>query len=473
MNKETILVPDTGSDGEMEVIELSVAEGDVIEQEQTLIVLESDKATMEIPSTHAGKLLSLKLKVGDKVRTGDEIAEVELKDKSDKPASEKDISEDEQDSKSEENVTQADSKKQSAERKSVKAPEQEKNSQEDNQREKAEPSDADRKTKERNVLEQDTNKDSTAEQPAGDMQKNVHAGPAVRKFAREHGVELSRVKPSGPRSRILQEDVSEYIKQQVQAVQSGRSSAEPAMFAGTVPLPDFKQFGEITTQSMSKIHLKTAENMQRSWGVPQVTQFDEADITELEDFRKRQAQAAKDREVKLTPMPFILKACAYVLKALPQFNVSLDLARQQLIQKHYVHIGFAVDTPHGLLVPVIRDVDKKGLWQLAAECQDLADRARDKKLKPAEMQGACFTISSLGSIGGTAFTPIVSTPEVAILGVSRAQMKPVYTNQGEFEARLLLPLSLSYDHRAVNGADGARFTRLLAKLLSDLRELLL
>ena len=172
-------------------------------------------------------------------------------------------------------------------------------------------------------------------------------------------------------------------------------------------------------------------------------------------------------------MPFILKACAYVLKALPQFNVSLDLARQQLIQKHYVHIGFAVDTPHGLLVPVIRDVDKKGLWQLAAECQDLADRARDKKLKPAEMQGACFTISSLGSIGGTAFTPIVSTPEVAILGVSRAQMKPVYTNQGEFEARLLLPLSLSYDHRAVNGADGARFTRLLAKLLSDLRELLL
>lgn len=465
MKKETILVPDTGSDGEMEVIELSVAEGDVIEHEQTLIVLESDKATMEIPSSHAGKLLSFKVKVGDKVHTGDKIAEVEVTDQGAASKEQADASGEEAEKTASESK-QAESQKKPPEQKAK----QKDKEQEGKEQEKQKESVADQETDPQVIF---TDGKAESEKLAEETSKNVHAGPAVRKFAREHGVDLARVTPSGPRSRIVQEDVSQYIKQQIKAAQSGRLSPGPAMVTQDQPLPDFKQFGEISTQGMSKIHLKTAENMQRSWSVPQVTQFDEADITEMESFRKQQAQSAKEKGVKLTPMPFLLKACAYVLKALPQFNVSLDLARQQLIQKHYVHIGFAVDTEHGLFVPVIKDVDKKGLWQLASECQDLAERAREKKLKPVEMQGACFTISSLGSIGGTAFTPIVSSPEVAILGVSRAQMKPVFNHQGDFEARLILPLSLSYDHRAVNGADGARFTNLLAKLLSDLRELLL
>jgi pyruvate dehydrogenase E2 component (dihydrolipoamide acetyltransferase) len=442
MSIEQVLVPDTGSDAEMEVIEIPVTEGDLLELEQTLIVLESDKATMEIPSPVAGKIKEFRLKVGDKVRSGELIADVELvssvSGSEEKPAVD------------------------------TTAPPEESDSIQ------SRPQDV-IKNQEREVdLPADEAVSSTiesvGEKPAGAF---VHAGPAVRKFAREHGVDLERVRPSGPKARILLEDVSHYIKKQVQSAQTGESSPQAMAFSAEQVLPDFKQFGEISIQPMTKIHLKTAGNMQRSWSIPQVTQFDEADITELEVFRKRHAEMAKSKGVKLTSMAFILKACAYALHAMPQFNVSLDLARQQLIQKQFVHIGFAVDTPQGLLVPVIRDVDKKGLWQLAGECQALAAKARDRKLTPVDMQGACFTISSLGGISGTAFTPIVNFPEVAILGVSKAQLKPVYTREQQFEPRLMLPLSLSYDHRAVNGADGARFTGLLAALLSDLRELLL
>ncbi|MFW5824926.1 MAG: 2-oxo acid dehydrogenase subunit E2, partial [Marinobacter sp.] len=240
-----------------------------------------------------------------------------------------------------------------------------------------------------------------------------------------------------------------------------------------IKLPDFSQFGEVEREAMSRMMTATATNMQKSWlNVPHVTQFDEADITEMEAFRKEQKQAAEKRGVKLTPLPFILKACAAALAELPRFNVSLDIERKEVVRKKYVHIGIAVDTPHGLMVPVIRDVDQKGLWQLAEEAQELADKARDKKLKPAEMQGACFSITSLGGIGGTAFTPIVNTPEVAILGVSKAAMKPVWDGDA-FQPRLMLPLSLSYDHRVVNGADAARFTNLLGQLLGDIRRLLL
>jgi len=453
MTIEKVLVPDTGSDGEMEVIEISVAVGDVLEKEQTLIVLESDKATMEIPSPIAGKLVAIKLKTGDKVHSGDQIAEVEAQ------TTEQD--ETQGDPREKANDTKQHDTKVEAKAESTEV----KGSQEDQALAEDTPPPA--VTKQTQTIQ--------PEAPAGSNTNatNVHAGPAVRKFAREHGVDLARVEPSGPRSRILQEDVSLYIKTQVQIAQSGQLTVDRSLLASAPALPDFKQFGDISLLAMSKIHLKTAENMQRSWSIPQVTQFDEADITEMEAFRKGQKQTAEQKGIKLTPLVFLLKACAYVLKALPQFNVSLDLARQQVIQKQYIHIAFAVDTPYGLFVPVIRDVDKKGLWQLAAECQDLADRAREKKLTPAEMQGACFTISSLGAIGGTAFTPIVNFPEVAILGVSRAQMKPVYNQQNALEPRLMLPLSLSYDHRAVNGADGARFTALLGKVMSDLRELLL
>jgi pyruvate dehydrogenase E2 component (dihydrolipoamide acetyltransferase) len=455
MTTEKILVPDTGSDGEMEVIEIAVAVGDALEKEQTLIVLESDKATMEIPSPLAGKLLDLKLKTGDKVRSGDLIAEVEVASE-DSSRKNKDKAKQEKASADKEPSETQDALKHSEHEKKNQAPAALKSSDE----------------------VPDTQAEVPVAQPlAAESGKNVsnrvHAGPSVRKFAREHGVELERIEPSGPRSRILQEDVSRYIKNQMTLAQGGRLAGEQSLISAVSVLPDFKQFGEISLQTMSKIQLKTAENMQRSWAIPQVTQFDEVDISEMEAFRKRQSTVAEQKGIRLTPMAFLLKACAYVLQALPQFNVSLDLARQQTIQKHFIHIAFAVDTPYGLFVPVIRDVDKKGIWQLAAECQDLAGRAREKKLTPAEMQGACFTISSLGAIGGTAFTPIVNFPEVAILGVSKAQLKPCYNQQNELQARLMLPLSLSYDHRAVNGADGARFTTLLGTVLSDLRELLL
>ncbi|MEP3561154.1 MAG: 2-oxo acid dehydrogenase subunit E2, partial [Marinobacter sp.] len=264
----------------------------------------------------------------------------------------------------------------------------------------------------------------------------------------------------------------DYVKGQLQQVQQG-SSVGGGSGIPAVKLPDFSKFGEVEREGMSRMMFTTANNMQRSWlNVPHVTQFDDADITEMEAFRKAQKAAGEKRGVKMTPLPFLLKACAAALAELPQFNVSLDMERKEVVRKKYIHIGIAVDTPHGLMVPVIRDVDQKGLWELAAESAELAQKARDKQLKPAEMQGACFTITSLGGIGGTAFTPIVNTPEVAILGVSKAAMKPVWDGN-EFQPRLMLPLSLSYDHRAVNGADAARFTSLLTQLLGDIRTLLL
>jgi pyruvate dehydrogenase E2 component (dihydrolipoamide acetyltransferase) len=431
---QKVVVPDLGGSEQVEVIEVIGSIGDLIEEDQTIIVLETDKATMEIPCPVSGNLASFKTKVGDKVSAGDIIAEVILKSqnssnnqaKVDKTLTKNEI-------KIEAVSSQVSSKEQNKE----------------------------------SISSLDMSKQDTSFSA-----DSVHAGPSVRKFSREHGVDLTKVKPGGPRERILIDDVSAYIKAQVQLAQSGVTAAG---YIGprVTPLPDFKQFGEVSVSSMSKIHFMTAENMQRSWSVPHVTQFDEVDITEMESFRVAQKAVAELKGFKLTPIVFMLKACAYVLKTLPQFNVALDLTQKQIIQKHFIHIGFAVDTPYGLFVPVVRDVDKKGIWEIAAECQDLAIKARERKLKPADMQGGCFTISSLGAIGGTAFTPIVNTPEVAILGVSRAQMKPVYAGGNNFEARLMLPLSLSYDHRAVNGADGARFTTLLAKVMGDIRELLL
>jgi pyruvate dehydrogenase E2 component (dihydrolipoamide acetyltransferase) len=421
VNLQAVNVPDLGGSEQVEVIEILVDTGEMVEEDQTLIVLESDKATMEIPSTVAGKLQGISVKVGDKVSSGDLIAEVSAS-----------------------NEALSESKKVDAEY------------------QKTEPVPQSLPT-------------PLVKKTAGSSAQNtkpVHAGPAVRKFAREHGVELSKVQAAGPKGRILKEDLTEYIKKQVIHAQGSGGHAQGVL--PKVKLPDFSNFGEVEVQAMSKIQRLTAEGMQASWlTVPHVTQFDDADITEMDIFRKEQKSLGEAKGVKLTPMAFLLKACAYALSKLPQFNVSIDMQKQSIIQKKYIHIGIAVDTPAGLVVPVIRDVDQKSLWQLAQECQILASKARDRKLSPADMQGACFTITSLGGIGGTAFTPIVNAPEVAILGVSKAQFKPIYTLAKEFEPRLMLPLSLSYDHRAVNGADAARFTTLLSKVLGDLRELLL
>lgn len=427
---EVVKVPSLDGFDDVPVIEINVAEGDTVGEDDPLVTVESDKATMEIPSPYAGKIGKILVKEGDKLSEGVDLLEMTI---------EEDGGDEEETSDSGESA-KADSQGSKPE---VKADKQEAAPQPQG---------------------------STYEPPAPGTK--VHAGPAVRKLARELGADLTRVKGSGPKSRILKDDVHAYVKSQLQQAQQGTGVATGSGIPG-VKLPDFSQFGEVEREGMSRMMAATATNMQRSWlNVPHVTQFDDADITEMEDFRKAQKAAGEKRGVKMTPLPFLLKACAAALAELPQFNVSLDMERKEVVRKKYIHIGIAVDTPHGLMVPVIRNVDQKGLWELAAESAELAQKARDKQLKPAEMQGACFTITSLGGIGGTAFTPIVNTPEVAILGVSKASMKPVWDGKA-FQPRLMLPLSLSYDHRAVNGADAARFTNLLAQLLGDIRTLLL
>ena len=423
---DIVSVPDTGGSDKVTVVEVSIKVGDEVAEEDTLIVLESDKATMEIPSPYAGTVKQLLIKEGDTVGTGDPIAEVSIKGGKVVTVSE------ESEPQNKPAVSQPAA---AAPKADLAKPE----------------------------------KVNAAIEPGIDHK--VHAGPAVRKLAREFGVELSQVSGSGPKGRILKEDIQSFVKTRLK--QGPVSAGTVGHGIPSVTLPDFSQFGPIERSPLSRIHKLTAENMHKSWlNVPHVTQFDDADITDMEAFRKAQKAVAESKGTKLTPLPFILKACAYAMNQYPQFNVSIDMDSHELIQKRYVNIGVAVDTPDGLVVPVIRDVDKKSLWQLAEECIELAGKAKDKKLKPAEMQGGCFTISSLGSVGGTAFTPIVNTPEVAILGLSKASIKPVWDG-GEFKPRLMLPLSLSYDHRAVNGADAARFTTLLGVLLGDLRQLLL
>jgi pyruvate dehydrogenase E2 component (dihydrolipoamide acetyltransferase) len=432
-----IVVPDLGGAEQVEVIEVSIKEGQEIAEDDTLLVLETDKATMDIPAPFSGVLKKVKVKLGDKVSAGDIIGIMLSVQNSSSAAEGRDTG-----------TT------------------------------KIEKMDAEDQKGASSQISAEQQIETALLEPHDTNAKNVHAGPAVRRLARELGVELSRVKGSGPKTRILKEDLNAYIKQQVTLAQ-GSPQNHGANFSGSalpiVKLPDFSTFGDVDTTAMEKIQRITAENMQTSWlTVPHVTQFDEADITDMESFRKNQKNTGEIKGVKLTPMAFLLKACGYALGQLPQFNVSIDMQGHKVHQKKYIHIGIAVDTPNGLVVPVIRDVDKKGLWELAEECQTLAGKARDRKLKPTDMQGGCFTISSLGGLGGTAFTPIVNTPEVAILGVSKAQIKPSYEPaSNSFVPRLMLPLSLSYDHRAVNGADAARFTSLLSSSLGDLRALLL
>ena len=436
----TQIVKVSGLDGfeNIPVIEINVAEGDQVDVESALVTVESDKATMEIPSPYAGKIGKILVSEGDKISEGDDLLEITITDDGES----EDDGADEAASGDDGNAGKPQGEKASAtaaQGSKTKAPEA---------------------------------GSATYEAPIAGSK--VHAGPAVRKLARELGADLTRVKGSGPKTRILKDDIHAYVKAQLQQAQQG--AVVPGSSTSGIPsikLPDFSQFGEIVRDGMSRMMSVTALNMHRSWlNVPHVTQFEDADISDMEDFRKSLKPLGEKKGVKMTPLPFMLKACAAALAELPQFNVSLDMERKEVVHKKYIHIGIAVDTPHGLMVPVIRNVDQKGLWELAAESAELAQKARDKKLKPVEMQGACFTITSLGGIGGTAFTPIVNTPEVAILGISKAAMKPVWDGKG-FQPRLMLPLSLSYDHRAVNGADAARFTSALARLMGDIRTLLL
>ncbi|MFV3331604.1 dihydrolipoyllysine-residue acetyltransferase [Pseudomonas sp. NY15437] len=429
---QDIHVPDIGSAGKANVIEVMVKAGDTVEADQSLITLESDKASMEIPSPASGVVESVSIKVGDEVGTGDLILKLKVAGAAAPAAAE---------------APAAAPAPAAAAPAAAPAP--------------AAPAPA--KAAEA----------APVGAPSRDGAK-VHAGPAVRMVAREFGVELSEVKGTGPKGRILKEDVQAFVKEQLQRAKSG-APAGATGGAGIPPIPevDFSKFGDVEEVAMTRLMQVGAANLHRSWlNVPHVTQFDSADITEMEAFRVAQKAVAEKAGVKLTVLPILLKACAHLLKEMPDFNSSLAPSGKALIRKKYVHIGFAVDTPDGLLVPVIKNVDQKSLLQLAAEAAELAEKARTKKLSADAMQGACFTISSLGHIGGTGFTPIVNAPEVAILGVSKATMQPVWDGKA-FQPRLMLPLSLSYDHRVINGAAAARYTKRLSDLLGDIRTLLL
>ena len=430
---EEVRIPDIGADA-ASVIEMLVKVGDSVEAEQSLITLESAKASMEIPAPKAGVIESIAIKVGDEAKTGDLILTLKVQGK-------------------------AAAKPAAAAQAPAAAPEQ---------------------AKPANVQGSAPAKAAPQAAPAAAPSRDgskVHAGPAVRQLAREFGVELSAVPGSGPKGRILKEDVQVYVKAELQKAKSAPAAAAAGATGGAgippIPAVDFSRFGEVEEVPMTRLMQVGAANLHRSWlNVPHVTQFDSADITELEAFRVAQKAVAEKAGVKLTVLPLLLKACAYLLKELPDFNSSLAPSGKAVIRKKYVHIGFAVDTPDGLLVPVIKNVDQKSLLQLAAEAAALADKARNKKLSADDMQGACFTISSLGHIGGTGFTPIVNAPEVAILGVSKATIQPVWDGKA-FQPKLMLPLSLSYDHRVINGAAAARFTKRLGDVLTDIRTMLL
>jgi len=427
---QDIHVPDIGSSGKAKIIELMVKVGDTIAADQSLITLESDKASMEIPSPAAGVVEAISVKLDDEVGTGDLILKLKVAGAAPAAAPAPAAA-----------APAAPAKTEAAAPAAAPAP-------------KAEAAPA-------------------AQAPAKDGAK-VHAGPAVRQLAREFGVELGAVSATGPHGRVLKEDVQVYVKSMMQKAKEGPAGgASGGMGIQPIPEVDFSRFGEIEEVPMTRLMQLGATGLHRSWlNIPHVTQFDQADITDLEAFRVAQKAVAEKAGVKLTILPLLLKSCAFLLKELPDFNASLAPSGKAIIRKKYVNIGFAVDTPEGLLVPVIKDVDKKSLLELAAEAAVLAEKARSKKLSANEMQGACFTISSLGHIGGTGFTPIVNAPEVAILGVSKATMQPVWDGKA-FQPKLMLPLSLSYDHRVINGAAAARFTTRLSDLLADIRTILL
>jgi pyruvate dehydrogenase E2 component (dihydrolipoamide acetyltransferase) len=423
--EKEIQVPDIGDFKDVEVIEVMVKPGDVVSKEQGLVTLETDKAAMDVPSPYAGTVKALKVKKGDKVSEGSVVLVMDSTEEAAKPAAAP-------------QKAAATAAIPSAPKPAVATP-----------------------------IVQATSAPASLPPINEASFGKAHAGPSVRKFARELGVDLSRVSGSGRKGRITQDDVKAFVK----AVMQGGATAGGGL--PKVHEVDFARFGEIEVKPLSRIKRISGPRLQAAWvNVPHVTQHDEADITGLEQLRQELKSDAEKIGAKLTPLAFLVKASVTALKEYPDFNSSLDPSGQNQVMKKYFHIGFAADTPNGLVVPVIKNADKKNVFEIAKELGDLAAKARDGKLKADEMQGGCFSISSLGGIGGTAFTPIVNAPEVAILGVSKSSMKPVWDGK-VFQPRLMLPLSLSYDHRVIDGAAAARFTTFLSKILSEARGLVL
>ncbi|MEW8569684.1 MAG: dihydrolipoyllysine-residue acetyltransferase [Candidatus Thiodiazotropha sp.] len=445
MGKTTdVVIPDIGDFESVEIIEILVSEGDQVAVEESLLTLESDKATMEIPSPYAGEVKSLLVKVGDRVGEGDKILTLDAATSGEKTTHE--------------NNTAPPPAAEEVETVQAPAPA---------------PSDAPSPVSEQPRLpgEKEARVPPVPDDLVGGGEAKPHASPSVRRFARELGVDLSLVKGSGQKNRILKQDVQGFVKRTLRQGEGGAGRAPFEMPMG--PEVDYSRFGEVETAPLERIKKISGAHLHRCWlTVPHVTQFDQADITDLEAFRQAQKERASKQGIRLTLMPFLLQAAAAALQQMPIFNAALSADGESLIYRKYVHIGVAVDTPNGLVVPVVRDVDKKGVFELASELMEISEKARAGKLAPADMQGGCFSISSLGGIGGTAFTPIVNAPEVAILGVSRSSMQPVWDGTA-FQPRLMLPLSLSYDHRVIDGADGVRFTSHLSSLLADIRRLLL
>ena len=474
-----VLLPSIGDFKDVDVIEVLVSPGDFVRPDDSLITLESEKATMEIPSPYAGTVRDVHVKVGDKVSEGSPVLRLEVTEEEQSAPAKPAL----QEPARETSAAAADAPPVEA------TPEAE----------SIQPSEpgpppplegaapaagfgaaagpAEPPPVEATPQAEPIQPPPLPERPPpvppvpAKEAATVHASPSVRRFARELGVDLARVHGSGPKGRILRSDIQAFVKAELAAP----SRAAPGAAVGLPPLPeiDFAQFGAIETRPLTRIQRLSAGNLHRNWvAIPHVTQFEEADITDLEAFRKEHGQSAQEQGFRLTLPAFLIKACVPALRKFPEFNASLHHDGKHLILKKYFHIGVAVDTPQGLVVPVIRDVDQKGVLELARELAELSARARERKLTPGEMQGGCFSISSLGGIGGTAFTPISNAPEVAILGVSRAVTKPVYRN-GAFQPRLLLPLSLSYDHRVIDGALAARFIVYFSSVLADIRRILL
>ncbi|MGI9228564.1 MAG: dihydrolipoyllysine-residue acetyltransferase [Gammaproteobacteria bacterium] len=439
-----ILLPDIGDFDAVEIIDIAVSAGDTVAAEDTLLTLESDKATMDIPSPQAGIIGELKVKVGDQVSQGAVILTMQAAGKT-APAE----------------TDKADTPPTATAPRAAPTPQQEKPVGETAppQQQEAGPRPM-------------PGTPSGAETAGSSKSARAHASPAVRKFARELGVNLGLVRGSGDKGRILKQDVKAFTK----AVLTDKqlfSNVQGGFALPEIPPVDFSRFGPVTQKKLTRLKRLAGQNLHRSWiTAPHVTQFDETDITELEEFRQTEKAEAERRGSKLTLLSFLVKAVVVALKKYPEFNASLSPDGKELILKDYYHIGFAVNTAQGLMVPVLKDADQKGLVDLAIELAELAQKARDKKLSPADMQGGCFTISSLGHIGGTGFTPIINTPELAIMGVSRSRMQPVYID-GKFEPRLTLPYSVSYDHRVIDGVAAAEFTRYLGIVLTDIRQVLL
>lgn len=433
-------LPELGEDDESgDIVDILVSEGDFITKDQNILEIETDKAVIEVPSTMSGQIAQIHINEGDSVEVGQLIFTIDEEGEAAEPAAPE---EEPEEAEVEEEVSAAAEKPEPPKEEPAAAAEEKAAA-------KAEPAEPRIPTEL-----------PTFEHPT--PSKLVPAAPGIRRLAREIGVNISEVPGTGPRGRITSEDVKKYSKQ----LHRERRAAAGAPVA-TEPLPDFSKWGEVEAEPMSNVRRKTAEHMMSSWApVPHVTQYDKADITVLEQTRKKWAGKAEAAGGKLTITSILVKVAATALKVFPQFNTSIDMENKQVFYKKFYHIGIAVDTDRGLLVPVIRDVDKKNILELSAEVQEKAEQARNRKLSLEDMQGGCFSITNLGGIGGTNFSPIVNSPEVAILGVARAGMEPVY-NDGEFEPKLMLPLALSYDHRIIDGADAARFLRWICNALED------